>query len=112
MKARTAVLAAAILAGGCAASAHRDYDPPKAGAGPGHLQGQEGAFGKVTISINAQPVLVGSVSVLSGEGTLAGTYEGHTVAAECTKPKGSEARTQCEIKVDGEPATSLYFRVK
>jgi hypothetical protein len=103
-------LAATLAA--CAASAQRDYDPVKPGSGTWRFEGHQTPFGKVTISINGQPVLAGSVSILSGEGSLAGTYDGHTVAAECSKPRGSEARTQCAITVDGEKATSLYFRVK
>ena len=109
---KTLILALAVLAAGCAASANRDWEPAKAGESAWRFEGQEGAFGKMTISINGQPVLVGSVSVWSGSGELSGTYNGHTVVATCDKPKNSEARTVCEVKVDGDKATTLAFRVK
>ena len=112
MKNKILILALAMAAAGCAANAQRDYLPPKAGAGTWRFEGHEGQFGKLTISINGTPVLVGSVSVWSGAGEIAGTYEGHTVAATCAKPRNSDVRTQCDVTVDGEKATSLNFRVK
>jgi hypothetical protein len=105
-------LALAVTLTACAASAQRDWDPAKAGESPWRFEGHETPFGKTTININGQPALVGSISIWTGAGELSGTYEKHTVTASCDKPKGSDARTLCEIKVDGERATSLYFRVK
>jgi len=112
MNRRAAILVLAMAAAGCAATAQRDWEPAKAGAPAWHFEGQEGAFGKLTISINGLPALVGSVSVWTGAGELSGTYEGHTVVASCDKPRNSDSRTACEITVDGEKAATLNFRVK
>lgn len=104
---------AAVLLGGCAATASQSWrTAPEASAPVWSITGEQGMWGNTTISINGTPVLEGKISYWSGAGEMSGTYENLPVAASCKKGRGSQVRTACAVTIDGRKATTLYFRVK
>ena len=106
-------VALALACAGCGATATQNWRiAPDLQSPVWSFKGTQGAWGHTVVSINDQPALEGKVSVFSGRGELAGNYDGKALTGECQKGRSSNVRTQCAISVDGQKATTLYFRVK
>lgn len=99
------------LLSGCAATASQSWRTAP-GSDAWQITGEQGMWGNTVIRINDTPVMEGKISYWTGEGEMAGTYEGLPVSAKCRKARSSQVRTACAVIVDGRKATTLYFRVK
>ena len=105
------VMLMALLCGGCAAAAKQLYRPADTAATEWLIEGRQSGFGKISISINGTPVIDGKISLWSGAGDFTGMYSGRTIAASCSKSEGSGVRTRCVLYVNGDKATTIYFKV-
>ena len=109
---RASALVLSVLFAGCAAYGTQTWRAPGDPSAPVlKITGTQSAFGATTISINDQQVMAGDISVFSGEGEMAGEWEGKPVLAKCKRSRSSKARTQCNLTIDGRKAGVLYFRV-
>jgi hypothetical protein len=102
---------AAVLLSGCAATASQTYSPYDSPDKVWEVSGHQAPFGKMTIRINGQPAMDGQVSIWTGSGQLAGSYDGRPARANCTKQPGTRARTSCQVFVGDEAVGTLHFRI-
>jgi len=108
---RALVAAVAVLGlAGCAAAATQNIRTTGTPAEEWVIHGHQNPVGTLTISINAQPVIKGKISLWSGDGEFTGDYNGRAVAVTCSRGEG-QVRTRCVVFVEGQKLTTLHFKV-
>lgn len=111
---RTAFLFAlsAVLLSACAATAPAQmYRPAGSTGAPHQIDGEYNDFNRqITIRIDGQPALSGSLSLLTSRAELSGQHQGRAVAASCQQITGLfQTSTQCLVFVNNERAATLQF---
>lgn len=113
MPMRTAFLISlSALLSACAATAPAQmYRPSGSTAAPHHIDGEYNDFSRqITIRIDGQPALSGTLSIFSNRAELSGQHKGQAVAASCQQVAGFfDYRTQCLVFVNNERAATLQF---
>ena len=95
----------------CASAPSQLYRPANYNGSPWNISGEMNHFtNRITIKINNNVVIDGTLSFLSGDGEFFGYYESKQVTASCMTSMGSfSEKTNCFVFVDGEKAATLTF---
>jgi len=101
------VLAVSVLLA-CAPVPKERYTPPGADR-PWEISGNhKDHTNELTITINGDPVIKGTVDHRRGEDALTGSYEGRAISVTCTSVDNyAVPQERCTVLVDGEQAAVL-----
>jgi hypothetical protein len=111
MKHSAPSLALALLLTACAAQApSQGYRPANYAGAPWVITGSVNLLtGSASIDINSQRAAEGKLSLITGDGEFAGSYQGKSVNASCITKSAFTTVTTCFVFIGGEKAATLTF---